>query len=246
MPTERDKDQELEDYLADRDGLAQAYRSAAGEEPPAHLDGAILAASRKAVGAKPRRMFTRWHVPVSLAAVVVLSVLVVFNLPEERASRTYVPAADSNAVEDFAESKMEAGAAPEDAEEAAADAVQIQQPFRRPAAPAPAQSQDEAASGRERRVLRSETETPALMESTPAEDRAATAQDGRSADADILPLNICTIPRPEACTMEYRPVCAVRETPAGKENSGYSNACQACSDPAVTGYTPGICGEESP
>lgn len=245
MPTERDKDQELEDYLANRDGLAQTYRSAAGEEPPAHLDGAILAASRKAVGAKPRRMFTRWHVPVSLAAVLVLSVLVVFNLPEERASRTYVPAADSNAVEDFAESKMEAGAAPGETEEAAADAVKSRQPFRRPAAPAPAQSQDEAASGRERRVLRFEAETPALMESTPA-DPAATAQDGRSADADILTLNICTTPRPEACTMEYRPVCAVKETPAGTENSGYSNACQACSDPAVTGYTPGVCGEESP
>ena len=252
MPTERDQDQELKDYLADRDDLSKAYRSAAGEEPPAHLDGAILAASRKAAGSKPRRIFSRWHVPVSLAAVVALSVLVVFNIPDERATRTYAPATAGNAVEDFAKGEMETGAAAGEAGGAAADAVPIQEPLRRPAAPAPAESRDEAGFGtpevellRERRMLRSGPEPPALLKSLPAEDKQVTAQSGgRQADADGAAITACTMPRPEACTMEYRPVCAVKDTAAGPETIEYSNPCHACSDPAVTGYTPGACGEQ--
>ena len=250
MPTERDQDQELKDYLADQDDLSQAYRSAAGEEPPARLDAAILAASRKAAGSRPRRTFTRWHVPASLAAVVVLSVLVVFNIPDERAARTYAPAPGGNAAGDSAAGSRDEAGSGEPARE----------------------------SSPEPRALRFETETPAMLKSLPAEDREdtvaprleafaaesrrpqqapeqartpgetssqVTAQgDGRQADADGAAITACTMPRPEACTMEYNPVCAVKETAAGRQTTGYSNACHACSDPAVTGFTPGDCGEE--
>lgn len=63
----------------------------------------------------------------------------------------------------------------------------------------------------------------------------------------------CTEPRPQVCTREYRPVCASRDT--GKrcvttpcdgttEWITRPNACDACTDPAVTGLRPGACEQE--
>ncbi len=69
--------------------LAAAYRAAAGEQPPAHLDAAIRAAARREAGAGPQLMsrLRAWRVPVSLAAVVVLSVTVVLMVREEGGDR---------------------------------------------------------------------------------------------------------------------------------------------------------------
>jgi hypothetical protein len=60
---------------------------------------------------------------------------------------------------------------------------------------------------------------------------------------------VCSEPRPEACTQEYRPVCAERDngvrcvtTPCDStEKKTYSNGCTACSDPLVYSYEPGAC-----
>jgi hypothetical protein len=56
------------------------------------------------------------------------------------------------------------------------------------------------------------------------------------------------------CTREYRPVCAQVDT--GKHcvtvpcDSAVSqtrgNACDACADPKVMGYTPGACADGTP
>jgi hypothetical protein len=55
--------------------------------------------------------------------------------------------------------------------------------------------------------------------------------------------------RPEICTREYVPVCGLRDTgircvtppcPSGEWRT-YGNACEACSDASVTGYTEGAC-----
>jgi hypothetical protein len=59
----------------------------------------------------------------------------------------------------------------------------------------------------------------------------------------------CEDPRPELCTMDYRPVCALRDTGIrcittpcqSTEWKTYSNACSACSDPDVMGYKNGEC-----
>lgn len=61
----------------------------------------------------------------------------------------------------------------------------------------------------------------------------------------------CTDPRPQACTMDYRPVCATRDTGIrcvttpcpSTEKRTYSNGCGACSDPKVSGYVPEACPE---
>jgi hypothetical protein len=76
---------------AERDPrLERLYREAARERPPAHLDAAILAAARREVGARPRALslaLRRWHVPVSIAAVVVVSVSLVILVKEEGGGR---------------------------------------------------------------------------------------------------------------------------------------------------------------
>jgi len=51
-------------------------------------------------------------------------------------------------------------------------------------------------------------------------------------------LTQCNEPRSQACTMDYNPVCGLRED----DTVGpYSNACTACSDPNVTAWAPGEC-----
>jgi hypothetical protein len=61
------------------------YRDAPREMPPPHLDAAILAAARRGVGARPRALsaLRRWRVPVSIAAVVVVSMSLVTLVKEE-------------------------------------------------------------------------------------------------------------------------------------------------------------------
>lgn len=62
-------------------------------------------------------------------------------------------------------------------------------------------------------------------------------------------LTQCRDPRPEMCTREYKPVCANRDTGVrcvttpcpSTEWRTYGNACDACSDKAVTGYRAGTC-----
>lgn len=61
----------------------------------------------------------------------------------------------------------------------------------------------------------------------------------------------CADPRPELCTQDYRPVCGLRDTGVrcvttpceSTERVTYGNACAACSNPGVAGYTEGVCPE---
>jgi hypothetical protein len=72
---------------AERDPrLDRLYREAGRDTPPARLDAAILAAAHREVGARPRSLTStlrRWHIPVSIAAVVIVSVSLVILLREE-------------------------------------------------------------------------------------------------------------------------------------------------------------------
>ena len=68
--------------------ISAGYRALGDERPPEALDAAILAASRRAVGAGPRRAgasrMRRWALPVSVAAVVVLTLSLVVRVQLER------------------------------------------------------------------------------------------------------------------------------------------------------------------
>lgn len=50
----------------------------------------------------------------------------------------------------------------------------------------------------------------------------------------------CPDPRPQVCTMEYAPACAILADGSQKE---YSSACNACADEAVTAVLAGPCPE---
>ncbi len=85
--SDQKQDQEFQDYLNGNSEMSRAYRKASGGKTPQHLDDYILAAARKSVGARPRLAYSpfskAWQVPVSVAAVLVLSVGLVFTLQEQ-------------------------------------------------------------------------------------------------------------------------------------------------------------------
>jgi hypothetical protein len=297
-----DNDSELNSYLQAKDGLSAEIRKVSPESPPGHIDAAILAASRKAVGSKPMGaaapFSNRWHVPIAIAAVVVLSVLVVFNIPDDSIPVRYEPASDiqSGAVldtldEDFPDPNTPLEKAlllkKESTEESEADTFTATQQAgrlapQRPAADAPAVPADERrrepepislmreiGSSAGSRANEAENAVPVeapmqIRQSVQTESRAVagsiesmavenTAVDSVAANLEQKQLAVeisqCTLPRPEICTEEYMPVCAVRDTGVrcvttpcdSTEHIEYSNACAACSDADVISYTDGRC-----
>src|SRR5215207_6033106 len=96
--------------LAESRELRARYRAASSEEPAAGLDDAIRAHARRAVGSRPRRpgssFSANWRVPLSIAAVMVLSVsLTIMTVRQDKhlpsadqiPQRQSVPAADPQA-----------------------------------------------------------------------------------------------------------------------------------------------------
>jgi hypothetical protein len=73
--------------MNDDEKVAQSYRQLGSEEPPRALDDAILAAARhpRAGGRRSVRPWSRrWAVPLSIAAVLVLSVTVTLRMQYEQ------------------------------------------------------------------------------------------------------------------------------------------------------------------
>ena len=65
------------------DDLARVYRAAAADGPSSALDARILAEARRAAGASATSRHSRWTVPLSTAAVVVLAVGVVLLMTRQ-------------------------------------------------------------------------------------------------------------------------------------------------------------------
>jgi hypothetical protein len=87
--------------MAERDDdlIAKRYRALGREEPPRELDARILAASRRATRSHSRPR--RWALPLSIAALVVLSVSVTLQMQHERpelAEQSSAPAQASKSV----------------------------------------------------------------------------------------------------------------------------------------------------
>jgi hypothetical protein len=72
--------------------------------------------------------------------------------------------------------------------------------------------------------------------------------DGPVAAADA-PAQACADPRPTACNLDYKPVCADVDTGVrciaapcpSSERKTYSSACKACREPKVGHYVSGTC-----
>ncbi len=93
-----------DDNLERQPQLARLVEAAGGEEPPAALDAAILAAARREVSARPQvvggggeaatpapRQKRNWYVPVSIAAVLVMSVSLVTLVHQEKGDELTQP-----------------------------------------------------------------------------------------------------------------------------------------------------------
>ncbi len=86
-----------DDNLERQPELARLLQAAGGEEPPAALDAALLAAARREVSPRPQgvggsgeaatpvpRQKRNWYVPLSIAAVLVMSVSLVTLVHQEK------------------------------------------------------------------------------------------------------------------------------------------------------------------
>jgi hypothetical protein len=74
--------------MTDDSKISQRYRELAREEPPRHVDEAILAAARRAAETRPAPLVVpsgrrRWYFPLAAAAVIVLAVAVTVQVERQ-------------------------------------------------------------------------------------------------------------------------------------------------------------------
>jgi hypothetical protein len=106
-----DPDRTLEQLLADTAALRARLREENAEaQPPAYLDDAILAASRRAVSSRPvvaggSPRLRRWQVPLAAAAVVVLATSVALLTLQEGEHERVLESAPSSVPAPASESK---------------------------------------------------------------------------------------------------------------------------------------------
>jgi len=75
--------------MSDDQKISQRYHGLPPEEPPRHVDEAILSAARRAVSARPAPLVvpsgrSRWYFPLAAAAVIVLAVAVTVHVQREQ------------------------------------------------------------------------------------------------------------------------------------------------------------------
>src|SRR5688572_10627487 len=102
--------------MAEDNDISRRYRELAREEPPRHLDDAIRAAARRAVGTRPAPLVVptgrqRWYFPLAAAAIIVLAVALTLHVEREQPGEEIVSApaapASSPPLEPRAEAQAE-------------------------------------------------------------------------------------------------------------------------------------------
>src|SRR5262245_59532390 len=115
--------------MSDDKEISQRYRELPREEPPRHLDDAILAASRRAPRDEMRAPLAplvvpsgrrRWYFPLAAAAIIVLAVAVTMHVEREQPDAELVVAQKPAQVETPAAPSAPAASEPAKAAEKAA------------------------------------------------------------------------------------------------------------------------------
>lgn len=172
-------DHEFEQLLAAGANVARRYRAASQDEPPAALDEIIRAAARRQAGARPRlagsQLMASWRVPLSIAAVVVVSATITLMVAERDgrvpfARTTPAPATATGAARNQAEPPP----APAQALESPAGGAKAESKARREAARS--LSSSEGAVGR--RFESNERSTPLSTQSSQRETFPSAAEPG--------------------------------------------------------------------
>jgi len=178
--------------------MSRIYRDAQCPAPPARLDDAILAASRRAVGAGPRPVTSEWvrrmRVPVALAATIVLTLSLTLMVIEQQ------PVLDS----------MDSDSVPPSGRR---EPARIEDSASQPARPtAPASLPTEAK--RAERATPTEKPSPAKSATTSSEATGNRASDALPADPTFVP-DLPATPAPRALRQRDAMKPAAPAAPAG-------------------------------
>jgi hypothetical protein len=175
------------------------------------VDAAILAASRRAVGAGPRG--SRWAVPVSLAAVLVLGIGVVLNIQREQPGIETPAPASEYALPQLKE-EVPAAAPPPAAASAPAEAdsaapqprlsKEQRAPAPKPRATPPAENRADAMALRDAAPARAQEAAPAQAPASPPPVAALRAE---------APSAAPQAPAPQAATRAAPPQAAMQAAP---------------------------------
>lgn len=135
--SQRPQDRELEELMAEARAVRERYRAVECEEPPPHLDDAIRAAARREARSRPRLagspFGSSWRIPLSIAAVVVVSATVTVMVGEQQRHVPEAKAPPPSAAP--APAPSPAAPLPPPAEQSKPDASTSTQTLRRKAAP---------------------------------------------------------------------------------------------------------------
>jgi hypothetical protein len=180
--TEQD---DLERMLAASRELRSGYRAASQEQPSAQVDDAIRAHARRAVGARPRSTASpfgaSWRVPLSIAAVLVLSVtLTVMITRQDR----HLPSAESPPMRDALSQGAPARAPDEPSQQSSQPPAS--QPQQAEVSPATRQPSQDQASSADAHVLQAPKRSSNAEENAAErreKTRAATAPEVQSSAA---------------------------------------------------------------
>ena len=109
--------------------VSERYRELPREEPPRALDDAILAASRRAVQARPAPLVAptgrrRWYVPLAAAAVITLAVAVTLHVERDRPGEEVDAVSPAMKVQEAPKAEVPKAQAPKVAEATRAKAEQ--------------------------------------------------------------------------------------------------------------------------